>query len=135
MPGHLSPHTGAGILEIVARATAEKPVPVQLHLGFANDSNCEWAYVVDLDHGVFEVFEGAEWKDKTVSKRFGDIGGEHVTVPAFVKSFSLTELPTTEEAFITSLNEAFSVAEEERQEKRREYLKLLLRGDVRNMPT
>ena len=56
--------TGAGILEIIARATAEKLVPIQLDLEFANDSDCEWAYVVDLDHGMFEVFAGAVLKDE-----------------------------------------------------------------------
>jgi hypothetical protein len=101
----LSPLTGAGILEIAAQATAEKPVPVDLALEFANDwLFCEWAYVVDLDDGVFEVFAAAEPKDKTVSKRFNDIGGKGDMVPALVHSFSFTQLPTTEDEFMGVLN-------------------------------
>ncbi|KAH9204812.1 hypothetical protein DL95DRAFT_398228, partial [Leptodontidium sp. 2 PMI_412] len=39
----LSRDTGAEILEIVAQATIENPVPIQLDLAFANDDLfCEW---------------------------------------------------------------------------------------------
>ncbi len=82
-------------------------MPVALNLEFANDSLfCEWAYVVDLDGEAFEVFAGAEWKDKTSSKRFNEIGERRDTVPDLVKSFSFTELPTTEAEFIGILNRA-----------------------------
>lgn len=74
--------------------------------GVANDSICEWAYVVDLDDEVFQVFVGAKSKDKTSSKRFNEIGGRRDTVPGLVKSFSFTELPTTEDEFIGILNRA-----------------------------
>src|SRR5439155_16934748 len=46
----LSSTIGAHILERVAKATAEKRVPIELKLWFANDFGCEWAYVVDLDN-------------------------------------------------------------------------------------
>jgi hypothetical protein len=89
------------------QATAETRVPVALNLEFANDSlYCEWAYVVDLDGEAFEVFAGAEWKDKTSSKRFNEIGERRDTVPDLVKSFSFTELPTTKAEFIGILNRA-----------------------------
>jgi hypothetical protein len=62
---------------------------------------------------MFEVFTRAEWKDKTVSKRFSDIRREGVIVLVLVKSFSVTKLLTIEEEFITTLNKAFSRVEEE----------------------
>ena len=103
----LSRDTGAEILEIVAQATTENPVPIQLDLAFANhDLFCEWAYVADLDHGVYEVYGGAQLKDKAVNKRFNDVGNELDTVPAFVKSFSFNKLPATEIEFISALNKA-----------------------------
>jgi hypothetical protein len=103
----LARETGAGVLEIIAQATAEEGVSAVLDLEFANDSLfCEWAYVIDLDDEAFEVFAGAKSKDKTSSKRFDEIGGRRDTVPALVKSFSFTELPTTEDEFIGILNRA-----------------------------
>jgi hypothetical protein len=111
----LSRVTGAEILVIVSEATAEKPVPVQLALEFANDGlYCEWAYVVDLDQGVFEVFTGSEMKDRATCNRFSDIGGENVTVPVLLKRFSVAELPTTEKQFIIPLVESVSRINEER---------------------
>jgi hypothetical protein len=73
----LSRNTRAKILKIVAQATDENPIPIQLDLEFANDGLfCEWAYVINLDDCVFEVFCGSEPKAKARSTRFYDIGGE-----------------------------------------------------------
>ncbi|KAL5322949.1 hypothetical protein ACEPPN_007474 [Leptodophora sp. 'Broadleaf-Isolate-01'] len=100
----LSRDTGARILEIVAQATTENPVPIRLRLAFANDDLfCEWAYVADLDHGVYEVYGGVQLKDKAVNKRFNDIGNELDTVPAFVKGFSFNKVPATEMEFISKI--------------------------------
>ena len=107
----LSRETGAGIFEIIAQATAEKYVPVLLDLEFANDGLCEWAYVVDLDDCMFEVFAGGELKDKAASKRFASIGGTRDRVPGLLKSFSFTKLPTTEEDFIRILNKVLDGTE------------------------
>ncbi|KAN0079565.1 hypothetical protein V8E54_004779 [Elaphomyces granulatus] len=53
----------ANILEIIAQATAEKHVSINLRLGFVNDTHfCVWAYVVDLDQNTFEVFGDSETK-------------------------------------------------------------------------
>jgi hypothetical protein len=102
--------TSAGILGIIARAglpkeedgtevspeggaeeKPEKKTPLQLELGFANDGLfCEWAYVVDLDKEVFEVYGGCEKKHD--GHRFKDVGGESATVPAFYCSFEFREI-------------------------------------------
>jgi hypothetical protein len=108
----LSCDTGAEILKIIAQATVEKRVPIELDLEFANDSDCEWAYVVDLDDCAFEVYAGAEMKSKSSSNRFIKIGDISDTVPTLVKSFSFTDLPTTEDEFITTLNTEFNRAKE-----------------------
>jgi hypothetical protein len=110
----LSRDTGARILEIIAESTAEKRVPIQLNLEFANDGYCEWAYVVDLDGGIFEVFSGLEQKCKAASQRFNDIGGEDDCVPALVKSFSFAELRITKQEFIAALNKVFEERKRER---------------------
>jgi hypothetical protein len=102
--------TSAGILGIIARAglpkeedgaegspeagaeeMPEKKIPVQLELDFANSGLfCEWAYVVDLDKEVFEVYGGSEKKHD--DHRFKDVGGEQATVPAFYCSFDFREI-------------------------------------------
>ncbi|KIW99550.1 uncharacterized protein Z518_11289 [Rhinocladiella mackenziei CBS 650.93] len=103
----LSRDTGASILKIITEATAEKPVPVELRLGFANDPNCEWAYVVDLDDCVFEVYAEAESKNENPTNRFINIGDLNDTVPSLIKSFPFSDLPITEREFITALNTEF----------------------------
>lgn len=106
LPASLSRDTGARILEIVANATSEDRVPVWLNLEFANNALfCEWAYVVDLDKGEFEVYSGGTYKTQAHNNRFIDVGGEKDTVPILVKSFPFTELPTTEDTFVSTLNE------------------------------
>jgi hypothetical protein len=73
----------------------EKLIPISLDLEFVNDGLfCEWAYAVDLDTNVFEVFGGAESKKKSTSKRWIDVGDEKASVPGLVKSFDIQNLPT-----------------------------------------
>ena len=50
---------GAKILTLVAHAT--KKVPVSLYLQFVVDYNlCEWAYILDLDENMLEIYNGPE---------------------------------------------------------------------------
>ncbi|KAI8810454.1 hypothetical protein BJ742DRAFT_800362 [Cladochytrium replicatum] len=64
LPRSLNRDTGAMILNLVANAT--EPVPIVISLNFIHDTLfCEWAYVVDLDEGTFEVF-GSCRRDKVV---------------------------------------------------------------------
>ena len=44
------------LLETVAQATAEKPVPIWPDVDFATSSWCDWAYLVNLDQNTFEVY-------------------------------------------------------------------------------
>jgi hypothetical protein len=96
----LSRDTGGKILEAIANATAENRVQIDMYLEFANSALfCEWAYVVDLDQEVFEVYGCAHKKSNAVNKRFNDVGDENDTVPAFIVSFALESLPS-EEGFL-----------------------------------
>jgi hypothetical protein len=89
--------TGADILEVIAKARVDEKVPVQLQLSFANDGLfCEWAYIVDLDAEVLEVFGGAV--KKKPGHRFERIGGDDDTVPSFISSFTFSELQRMDES-------------------------------------
>jgi hypothetical protein len=102
----LSRDTGAKILEIVTQATAEKRVFIVRDLEFANDGLfCEWAYVVDLDQNTFEVFGGCEGKQIAPTTRFNDVGDSRASVPALIKSFSFSQLPTTEDEFLDAVRQ------------------------------
>ena len=97
--------TGAAILEIVSRAKAEKKVPIAFDLDFANDGlYCEFAYVVNLDTEILEVFHGA--KKKTPNHRFRDVGEKNESVPIFTSSFTFSELQRikSEKQFLTQVN-------------------------------
>jgi flagellar motor switch/type III secretory pathway protein FliN len=105
----LSRDTSAKILSMIARTSltdseggdnaesrpeatdSNKKIPVKLELEFANDGMfCEWAYVIDLDKEVLEVYGGCE--KKRDGHRFQDVGGEHDEVPAFYCSLEFREL-------------------------------------------
>ena len=87
----LSRDTGAKILEIVTQARAEKRVFIVPNLEFANDGLfCKWAYVVDLDQNIFEVFGGCEGKQIAPTTRFNNIGGSQDSLPALIRSFFIS---------------------------------------------
>ncbi len=87
--------------------TERKKIPLQLDLDFATDSLfCEWAYVVDLDQEVLEVYGGHEAKHD--DHRFKDVGEADAAVPRFVCSYTFAELflTTNKGEFLEKLLEA-----------------------------
>jgi hypothetical protein len=99
--------TGAGILKIIAEATAEKYVPIWLRLDLVNWVGCQWTYVIDLDQNMFEVFgKSSETKQEASTTRFNDVGEDNSLVPALLKGFSFSQLPATEKEFMRALKAA-----------------------------
>ena len=94
----LSRDTSAEILEFICDGGVRKTID---DLKFAADSLfCEWAYVIDLDKGTFEVFEGFNKDPLAEEERFYPMeefakGGYHPV--KFIKSFDLDNLPTEKE--------------------------------------
>jgi hypothetical protein len=108
---HLHRNCGAKIIEMVASGQVTS---VQLETKFPADSLfCEWAYVVDLDKGVFEVYEGFNQKVLLPDERFYPLQmteesqeaqleaakkGDDFYYPVKLKcSWPLSALPTNEE--------------------------------------
>ncbi len=83
--------TGVGILALIASACEFRKCPVWLEPEpeFARGIlSCEWAYVVDLDQQVLEVFHNYEMK--TPGHRFADIDSDEL--PSLVSSIRFSEL-------------------------------------------
>jgi len=89
----LSDIMGSCILDMIAKATAENPLPIFIDLDFALSDFCDWAYVVDLDQNTFEVFGDREHKKNASTTRFIDVGGDRDAIPALIKSFPFSQLP------------------------------------------
>lgn len=92
---------GADVLEFVQES--DSPVTLQDSVDFAKDGLfCEWAYVIDLDKNVLEVYSG--FKDNAPEgNRFGTDVGENGYAPvSMVKAYDLDNLPDPE-TFIAEL--------------------------------
>lgn len=103
----LSRDTGADVLQLIANS--ESGLKLKNNLEFANDSlYCEYAYVVDLDKGTFEVYEGFNNDPLDAGERFYT---ESSPREAYDKTpyypvkhkftFQLSSLPTLEEFLAT----------------------------------
>lgn len=96
---------GAGVLRIVQEAGGD----LALHLSteFAKDSLfCEWAYLVDLDRNVLEVYGGFNQEPLAEDARFFSDGyqrKEYFPI-RLAKSYPLDALPTDDQ-FLADLRE------------------------------
>lgn len=65
-----SRNTGAGVLLLIMK-NKKKKILLQNNIDFAQDSLfCEWAYVIDLDAGVLEVYRGFNKQGVSEGERF-----------------------------------------------------------------
>lgn len=91
----LSRDLGADILTLAASVDSLALVD---SLNFAGDSLfCEWAYVIDFDQNVFEVYKG--FNKLEPEGRFADLPtdeGEYRPV-TLIKSYALDDLPSYEQ--------------------------------------
>lgn len=108
----LTRDNGANILELIMESKDEGNLWVNDSTEFAADSLfCEWAYVIDLDKNVFEVYEGFNKTPLTINDRFyyltpesekenerkKSYGGESYYPIRIIKSYDLDNLPTETE--------------------------------------
>lgn len=98
---YLSRDNGASILEMILESEHDE-IWVSNQIEFAADSLfCEWAYLIDLDKGVLEVYEGFNQTPLTIEDRFfyltekSDDNGYHPI--KLSKSYKLTHLPLENE--------------------------------------
>lgn len=99
---HLSRDAGAKVLDLIM--ASEEPLRLQNSISFAGDGLfCEWAYVIDLDKGVLEVFSGFS-KDRTPAESRFPSGADWLNKSDYapvrlVTTFMLAGLPTDETFF------------------------------------
>lgn len=105
---YISRDIGANILSKVSESR-EKEIILKNSIGFAGDSLfCEWAYVIDFDGGVLEVYSGFN-KTLVTDGRFKsndpalekNEGWEPIVL---IKSYSLDNLPSPSK-FVADLGE------------------------------
>lgn len=89
----LNRNLGAKVLRIIM----ESPDGIKLRdaKGFAGECVfCEWAYVVDFDNGMLEVFKGFQ-KRPTTGERFSDVESRDAGYfpVALVKKYPIASLP------------------------------------------
>ncbi|KAK3693875.1 hypothetical protein B0T22DRAFT_451031 [Podospora appendiculata] len=79
------------VLNISRVAAGMKPFPIHpnFQLGFANNLECTWAYLIDLDNNVFHIFFCHEAKHP--GHLFESVGGPGAWVPRHIMTMSLDE--------------------------------------------
>lgn len=104
----LSRDTGSSILEVIQNTS--EPVPLNINKNFAADSLfCEYAYVVDIDKGTFEVFEGFNQEPLAEGERFYGVtcdGCNKNYHPVRLKRIYYLDALPTEEEFLSELEPA-----------------------------
>lgn len=97
---HLSRDCGAQILYAILMRDDPGGLPLIDERGFAGDSRmCEWAYVIDLDGGVLEIYEGRNTEPTPPDSRFPSgadwLEGRHDRFHPvrLVRTYDLSALP------------------------------------------
>lgn len=92
---YLTRDNGAKILEMIMNGE-EDEIWITDSTDFASDSLfCEWAYLVDLDNNVLEVYEGFNKNPLTIEDRFfhlTDKESEYYPIK-LIKKYDLNNLP------------------------------------------
>jgi hypothetical protein len=98
---------GSDILEMVYNEEYNKTMLLDNSITFSGDSLfCEWAYVIDLDKNLFEVYKGFNQNELNENDRFFKYtieNGEYRPIK-LKKAFPLNVLPSDEE-FLTYFKE------------------------------
>jgi len=90
--GHLSRNTGAKILDVIMKS--DGPLMQVDNIEFAKDSLfCEYAYVIDLDKNVLEVYKGFNKKSLPKDARFYGLANEGYYPVRLIKTLDLNDLP------------------------------------------
>ncbi|KAK2754277.1 hypothetical protein FQN54_007157 [Arachnomyces sp. PD_36] len=111
----LTDHCGGRILDVIAqveRPTNKSRVPIITELGFINSPDCSWAYVVDLDTNVFEVFSESQSKEETNCERFKLVGYPEDPVLRLLVTFDLFNLPINAKDFHEQILDGLDTLEE-----------------------
>jgi len=113
--GHLSRNMGGEeLLELIIQGKTNETM---LDIEFAADSLfCEWAYVVDLDKKVLEVYQGFNTKPLSKRERFYSLQGKEEPGSGYypvklVKKYELNNLPTVK-TFVEEINKLTQEEEE-----------------------
>lgn len=86
---------GALILESISNSE-DGEILLGGNVDFAGSSSCEWAYVIDLDAEIFEIFKG--FNEGPSVGRFSDFESDSSYPPvSLVKSYDLNNLPSVDE--------------------------------------
>jgi hypothetical protein len=88
-------HQGFVVLKDVARAGYRSDeIELVMRLDFASDSlMCEWVYVVDLDGGVFEIYEADRKGDPERVTDRGRLAEAEVRGQLLTARFKFADLP------------------------------------------
>jgi hypothetical protein len=112
---YLTRDNGADILNMVYAAEGDELIWLNNSVDFAADSLfCEWAYLIDLDKNVLEVYQGFNNKPLNKDQRFSNMPKDREDSEYYpirmIKSYDLGNLPTLAE-FVEELEKVAEVEE------------------------
>jgi hypothetical protein len=112
---YLTRDNGADILNMVYAAEGDELIWLNNSVDFAADSLfCEWAYLIDLDKNVLEVYQGFNTNPLDKDQRFSNMSKDREDSEYYpirmIKSYDLGNLPTLAE-FVEELEKVAEVEE------------------------